>query len=113
MAEVTIFQAKCTQSFVLDKDYSKYKASKEDFTMSLVIDMDNKKAYTKGTVGQSELFLASVQPNGITLLEKVMEGVVIYHMSFGEKKLFISKTYDWTFTKAPVATIITIVCDLN
>lgn len=113
MADVKIYQAKCTQSFAFDKNAMQYKSAKEDFTLSLVIDQERNKAYTKGSVGQSELIIASTQQNGVTLLEKVLEGIVVYHANIREKKLFISKTYDFPFNTAHDSVILTIVCDLN
>lgn len=113
-ADPTILNAHCSHSFELDASFSRFEKSKESFGLVLVIDAQNKKAYTKGFGGmQSEIYLLHADQDSATMLEQLLDGSALYHWSRAKKMLFVSKTYEWFNDKKAMPIVLTIVCKVE
>jgi hypothetical protein len=73
--------------------------------------MKKKQAWTTGNSGgQNELIPLRFGADSITLLEPLLDGAVLYHVSMKTKTLFISKTYEYIFQDKKMPIIISIIC---
>lgn len=113
-AKPVILNAHCSHSFELDASFKHFEMFKESFDLVLVIDAQNKKAYTKGFGGmQGELHLLHADMDSATMLEPLLDGSALYHWSRAKKTLFVSKTYEWFNDKKAMPIVLTIVCKVE